>query len=81
MIETAGMNNARTTLRTHDLSRAVAQAADLHPRRQAAALLLLQLSHGDDEVDIDTDIAAAPAAVRDLLQPLQIPSRRRISLD
>ena len=79
MIETSGMKNARTTLRTHDLSRAVARAADLHPRRQAAALLLLQLSHGDDEVDID--IAAAPAAVRDLLQPLEIRSRRRISGD
>ena len=77
MIEPVGMKDARTTLRTHDLSRAVAEAADLHPRRQAAALLLLQLSHGDDEVDIDE----APAAVRDLLQPLHIPSRRRISVD
>ena len=80
MIEPVGLKDARTTLRTHDLSRAVAEAADLHPRRQAAALLLLQLSHGDDEVDIDTDIAEAPAAVRDLLRPLHI-ARRRISLD
>lgn len=46
-----------------DLPRAVVRATDVDPRRHAAALLLLQLSHGADEFDVDE----APAPVRELL--------------
>jgi hypothetical protein len=65
------MTPLREDLNGEELGRAVARAVDVAPRRQAAALLLLELVHDEAVFDVDE----VPDDVLALLAPLRMAAR------